>query len=300
MELRHLRYFLAVAETNNFTRAAERSYVAQSALSEQIARLEAQIGTLLFHRTTRRVSLTPAGETLRPLAARIIADVDHAQDEMSALTGLRKGRLRLGIIQYSAGVVDLVDLVSVYRSRHPTIELRVRSGASKEMADAVTRGELDVAIVGLPPADLPATLTHHSIVDDPLVAVLSHEAARGAPEPISLADLLARGPFIHFLPGSGIRNAISAAFERANLNVEGAFELDQVSDMIRLAAAGAGVTAVPSTSAQRVTTEHGAPSPFATLALADQQTIHTVGVVYDANRLSAAAAALVATLPIHR
>lgn len=247
MELRHLRYFLAVAETSSFTRAAERSYVAQSALSEQIARLEAEIGTPLFHRTTRRVSLTPAGETLRPLAARILADVNHAQDEMSALTGLRKGRLRLGIIQSSAGVVDLVDLVGVYRARHPAIELRVRSGASREMAEAVTRGELDVAIVGLSPIDLPAALTHHPIVDDPLVAVLSHEAARAAPEPISLADLLARGPFIHFLPGSGIRNAISKAFERADLIVEAAFELDQVSDMIRLAAAGAGVTAVPAT-----------------------------------------------------
>lgn len=300
MELRHLRYFLAVAETRSFTRAAERSYVAQSALSEQIARLEAEIGTPLFHRTTRRVSLTPAGETLWPLAARILADVDHAQDEMSALTGLRKGRLRLGIIQSSAGVVDLVDLVGVYRARHPAIELRVRSGASREMADAVSRGELDVAIVGLPPADLPSALTHQPIVDDPLVAVLSREAALSAPEPISLADLLERGPFIHFLPGSGIRTAISAAFERAGLIVEAAFELDQVGDMIRLAAAGVGVTAVPSTSAQRVTAEHGMQAPFATLGLADRQAVHTVGVVYDAERLPPAAAAMVAILPIHR
>lgn len=300
MELRHLRYFLAVADTNSFTRAAERSFVAQSALSEQIARLEAEVGTALFHRTTRRVSLTPAGETLRPLAARILADVEHAQDEMSALTGMRKGRLRLGIIQSSAGPVDLVELVSLYRIRHPAIELRVRSGASMEMAAAVTRGELDLAIVGLPPADLPSTLTHQAILDDPLVAVLSHQAAAGAPERMALADLLERGPFIQFLPGSGIRTAISRAFDRAGLFVEAAFELDQVSDMIRLAAAGVGVTAVPSTSAERVVAEHSARAPFSIRALADQQAVHTIGVVHDPERLSAAAAAMVAILPSDR
>ena len=242
------------------------------------------------------MSLTPAGETLRPPAARILADVNHAQDEMSALTGLRTGRLRLGIIQSSAGEVDLVELVSVYRTRHPGIELRVRSGASREMADAVGRGELDVAIVGLPAARLPSALTHHPTLEDPLVAVLSREAAVGAREPITLPDLLQRGPFIHFLPGSGIRTA----FDRAGLVVEAAFELDEVSDIIRLAAAGLGVTAVPSTSAQRVTAEHGGRAPFATLALADPQAMHTVGVVYDADRLSAAAAAMVAILPAHR
>ena len=295
-----MRYFLAVAEIGSFTRAAERSYVAQSALSEQIARLEAEIGTPLFHRTTRRVSLTPAGETLRPLAARILADVDHAQDEMSALTDLRTGRLRLGIIQSSAGEVDLVDLVAAYRARHPGIELRVRSGASREMADAVSRGQLDVAIVGLPAGDLPPVLTHHPIVEDPLVAVLSRDAAGGLVEPTALQDLLERGPFIHFLPGSGIRTAISAAFDRAGLVVEAAFELDQVSDMIRLAAAGLGVTAVPATSAQRVTAEHGTQAPFVSLALADRADVHTVGVVWDAQRLSAAAAAMVAILPIDR
>ena len=254
----------------------------------------------LFHRTTRRVSLTPAGEMLQPLAARILADVDHAQDEMSALTGLRRGRLRLGIIQSSAGVVDVVDLVAAYRARHPGIELRVRSGASREMAEAVSPGELDVAIVGLPAADLPSALTHHRILEDPLVAVLSREAAVSAPEPISLGDMLERGPFIHFLPGSGIRTAISGAFDRAGLAVEAHFELDQVSDMIRLAAAGMGVTTVPATSAQRVVAEHAGQAPFTTLALADRAAVHTVGVVWDAERLSAAAAAMVAILPIDR
>lgn len=297
MELRHLRYFLAVAETGNFTRAAKQSFVAQSALSDQIARLEGDVGARLFHRTSRRVVLTPVGEALRPLATRIVAEVEHAESEMAAMTGLRSGRLRLGIIQSSAGPVDLIDLVSAFRGRHPDVELRVRSGASHDMASAVAHGELDLAIVALPPDDLPPSLTHHPIADDPMVAVLSHDTAAGAPDPMSLVDLLDRGPFIHFLPGSGIRTSVTAAFTRANLTVEAGFEVGTVTDMVRLAAAGLGVTVVPSTSARLEGAEpEGAEPRFAIRRLSDQGVVHPVGVAYVADRLSPTARAFLAIL----
>src|SRR3954447_21126043 len=99
MELRHLRYFVAVAETSNFTRAAELSFVAQSALSQQVAALEKELGNQLFHRTSRAVTLTEAGEVLLPLARRILADVELAKMEMDALAGVQRGKLRLGLIQ---------------------------------------------------------------------------------------------------------------------------------------------------------------------------------------------------------
>lgn len=85
MDLRHLKYFLAVAETRNFTQAAANCYVAQSALSQQIARLEKEVGAQLFSRTSRSVRLTAAGELLEPLARRILADVDNAQAALDAL-----------------------------------------------------------------------------------------------------------------------------------------------------------------------------------------------------------------------
>src|SRR5580658_3924177 len=107
MELRYLRYFLAVAETRNFTRAAAQCFVAQSALSEQIARLEVEVGTALFARTSRTVRLTAAGEVLVPLARRVLADVELAQAELDALGGLRRGRLRLGLLQAAASGMDL-------------------------------------------------------------------------------------------------------------------------------------------------------------------------------------------------
>src|SRR6201995_3032119 len=106
MELRHLRYFLAVAETQNFTRAAAQCYVAQSALSEQIARLEAETGAQLFVRTSRTVRLTAAGEALVPLAQRILADWETAQAERDSMACRGRGRLRLGLMQTSGWALD--------------------------------------------------------------------------------------------------------------------------------------------------------------------------------------------------
>ncbi len=297
MELRYLRYFLAVAETGNFRRAAERSFVAQSSLSQQISRLEAEIGTPLFFRTTRNVRLTPAGEVLRPLAMRILADVEHATGEMAAQAGLEKGRLRLGIIQTGAGAIDVVALISAYHGRHPGVELHVRTAASYDMAAAVAAGELDVAIVALPPSALPSALTHHPIFDDPLVAVMSRTAARGVGREISVADLVKRGPFIHYLRGSGLRHGITAAFDRAGVTVEPAFELGQIPDMIRLAALGVGVTAVPKTSTQPIPGEARQTADFAAVPLADPAAVHPIGIVYDAGRLTPAAAAFLETVP---
>ena len=297
MELRYLRYFLAVAETGNFTRAAERLSVAQSALSQQIARLEAEFGTPLFFRTARNVRLTPAGDVLRPLATRILADVEHAAGAMAALTRLERGRLRLGIIQTDASAIDSIELISAYHARHPGLELHVRTAASSDLAVAVAAGELDVAIVAFPRSALPPKLTHYPIVDDPLVAVISRAAAAGLNGEISIMDLLSRGTFIHHLRGSGLRRSIAAAFDRAGIVVEPFIELDHIGDMIRLAAFGVGVTVVPKASTQAITVVGRASgADFVAIALADRSAVHPIGVVYDGGRLTPAATAFLAML----
>ena len=147
MDLRHLKYFLAVVETRNFTRAAAHCYVAQSALSQQIARLEKDVGAELFSRTSRSVRLTAAGELLAPLAPRILADVDHAQEELDALAGLRRGRLRLGLVQTLAGSLDMVEVMADYHARHPGIDYHLVNATSTETAAAVASGGLDLAVV---------------------------------------------------------------------------------------------------------------------------------------------------------
>jgi len=173
MELRYLRYFLAVAATGSFTRAAAQCYVAQSALSEQIARLESEVGTQLFVRTSRTVRLTAAGEVLVPLAQRILADVETAQAELDALAGLRRGRLRLGLIQTSGGPLDLAAVLGDFHRRFAEIEFEVTSEPSAGMVTAVSAGTLDLAIVGLFPEDVPAGLERQLLSRDPLVAVVA-------------------------------------------------------------------------------------------------------------------------------
>src|SRR6201989_1631560 len=104
MEIRHLRYFIAVAELRNFTKAAEASFVAQSALSQQISRLEHELGAQLFVRGKRGAELTPAGQLLLPHAKRLVADEAWARAEMRSYLGLEKGRLTVGLIQSMSSI----------------------------------------------------------------------------------------------------------------------------------------------------------------------------------------------------
>src|SRR4051812_13504293 len=125
MDLRRLRYFAALAEHGHFTRAAESLHVAQPALSQQIRRLEEELGLPLVHRTTRRVALTEAGELLAARARRILAEVDAASAEMADLAGVRAGRVVVGAMQ-SLGAFDLSALLAAFHERHPGVELTVR------------------------------------------------------------------------------------------------------------------------------------------------------------------------------
>lgn len=297
MELRHLRYFLAVAETRNFTRAAAQCYVAQSALSEQIARLESEVGAALFARTSRAVRLTAAGEVLVPLAQRILADVETARAELDALAGLRRGRLRLGLIQTSASALDLPQVMGDFHRSFPAISFMVISEPSAEMVAAVSAGTLDLAIVGLGPEDLPSSLEHRLLASDPLVAVVAAGHPLAGQATVGIAELAAAGQLIQFRRGSGIRQHVEAAFARAGVRAAASFEVGQVPDMIRLAAHDVGVTVVPRSAATGPGPAGPGPEEYRVLGLSDQAAVHPVSVVYDGLRLSPAAAAFLAVLP---
>lgn len=299
MELRHLKYFLAVASASSFTKAAAECYVAQSALSEQIARLEAEVGTRLFARNSRSVRLTAAGEVLVPLAQRILADVETAQAELDALGGLRRGRLRLGLIQTSGSAIDLAEVMGDFHRRFPDIDFEVMSDPSTNMVTAVGAGRLDLAIVGLGPEDLPPSLTCRLLGQDPLVAIvgLRHPLAGRATAAIS--ELLQHGQFIHFRRGTGIRRYVEAAFARAGVPGTGGFEMSQIHDMIRLAAHDVGVTIVPRSAATLLDPAGRGHAEFSVLRLSDPAAVHPVSVVYDAPRLAPAAAAFLGILDRH-
>jgi DNA-binding transcriptional LysR family regulator len=297
MELRHLRYFVAVAEYRNFTRAAEHNFVAQPALSQQIGRLERELGVALFARDRHTVELTPAGQLLLPHARRILADAELAQAELRAYLGLEAGQLRMGLIQTSAAAIDVLDAIKRFHERFPAIEVHVASQTSAEMVQAVAAGTLDLAIVALAREDVPAGLQTRLLSTDPLVGVVGERAADGLTGPVPLPELLARGPLINFTPGSGLRGQVDAALRRAGLETDSRFELAQATDMLRAAAAGLGVTIVPRSLAESTSTEAAAPSPpYRIFELTDREAVRPVSVVYQPARMSAAAQEFLATL----
>lgn len=305
MDLRHLKYFLAVAETRNFTQAAASCYVAQSALSQQIARLEKDVGAQLFSRTSRSVRLTAAGELLEPLARRILADVDTARAALDALSGLRRGRLRLGLVQTRASSVDLVEVMADYHARYPGIDFHVTNAPSAEMAAAVLAGDLDIAVVGLGPRQVPDGLDHFVLDSDPLVLVVPADHALADREVVDLADLPESHQLIQFTRGSGLRRQVEAAFARAGVEPGQHFQVGQIQDMVRLAARGIGVTVVPRSSVlgtdalpgsdPRIGLPYGAHA----LRIADEAAAHTICVVHDSKRLAPAAAAFLEVVERH-
>ena len=167
--------------------------MAQSALSQQISRLEHELGAPLFVRGKRGAELTPAGELLLPHARRIVADEAWARAEMRSYLGLEKGRLTIGMIQTSASGVDVAGAVAEFSQRYPGIELHIVDQTTAEMVEGVRRGPLDLAVIGIGPDELPDGLESRQLAVEPLVGVVSEKLADGLVGPVSIADLLGRG-----------------------------------------------------------------------------------------------------------
>ncbi|MEV0562314.1 LysR substrate-binding domain-containing protein [Dactylosporangium sp. NPDC050588] len=192
MELRHLVYFVTVAEERNFSRAAQRLRVVQSGVSAAIRALERELGTPLFERTSQRVALTDAGMALLPAARATIDAAQAARDAVDEVRGGLRGTVRIGTL-ISVGFVDLPGLLGQFRAEHPGVDLRMRAAptGSAGLARALLDGELDVAflsLAGRPPAGLSVRV----LVAEPIVAVLpaGHRlAGRASPGPAGTASV---------------------------------------------------------------------------------------------------------------
>lgn len=242
MQFQQLAYFVSVAETQHFTRAAERMHVAQPSLSQQIKALEKELGAELFVRARGNISLTEAGEALLPLARRILADTDTARREVQELVQLRRGRVRLGATP-SLCTGLLPGVLRTFHDLHPGIQLLIEEGGSHDLVRQLARGALDLALVVLPlPTPSPA-LTTVELLHEDLVVVES--AATPAPRrAMRIADLRDR-PLVMFRHGYDLRELTVAAcraegFE-PSFTVEGG-EMDAVLGFVR---AGLGSAVVP-------------------------------------------------------
>lgn len=251
MQLQQLRYFVAVADARHFTRAAEREHVAQPSLSQQIRSLERELGADLFHRARGHITLTDAGETLLPLARRILTDTETARREVQEVAQLRRGRLRLGAPpSLCASLVP--DVLSDFHAAYPGIELVVREGGSQDLVRALAGGALDLALVITPlPVQAPALRTARLLREE-LVVV----SAPSAPSPagrggrLCVADLRDH-PLVMLRHGYDLREVTAAACRAAGFDpivtVEGG-EMDAVLGFVR---AGLGLAVVPRMVADR-------------------------------------------------
>jgi DNA-binding transcriptional LysR family regulator len=209
---------------------------------------------------------------------------------MRSYLGLEKGRLNIGLIQTSASAVDVVSVVGEFYRGHPGIELHIVNQSSAQMVEDVRRGTLDLALVGVGPDELSDGLESRQLAVDPLVAVASARLADGLAGPVSVADVLARGPLIQFAPGTGLRAHVDAAVRRAGLEASSSFELTQAADMLLFAVLGLGVAIVPRALTVTQAAQLAASGqPYVVLGLTDPLAVHPVTVVFHPSRLSVAA-----------
>ncbi|MER6112265.1 LysR substrate-binding domain-containing protein [Streptomyces hirsutus] len=243
MELRHLQHFVAVAEDQHFTRAAERLLVSQSGLSASIRSLERELQTPLFVRTTRRVTLTEAGRALLVEAERILAQVRAAHEAVAAVQGVLRGTLALGAEQCIAGVHP-AELLADFRRRHPDVEIRLRQGGSAALAEEVAAGRLDLAFAYRTHTD-PDQLRSVALTSEPMTVLChpDHRLAR-AGAPLTPHDLGGE-VFVDFHPDWGPRRATDTAFATAGVRRTVALEVNDVHSLLDLVDENLGIAVVP-------------------------------------------------------
>jgi DNA-binding transcriptional LysR family regulator len=274
MDIRQLEYFVAVAEELSFTKAAARCHVVQSALSYQVARLERENGVLLFERSSRSVRLAAAGALLLPRARTVLAEVELARAELTALAGVLTGRLRLGMIGTATVAAPVVgQALAEFHRRHPGVEITIQDTGSARMADQVRDGDIDLAFVGLFADQLSADVVHRVLAVEPLVAVVSPEHPLAASRSVGLAELAVSGPLIEMRAESGLRRQVDAAFGRAGVTRSVAFELGASDAVVRFVGLGFGSAVVPASAAAGRT-------DIRVLGLRDQAALHPVSLIH--------------------
>jgi DNA-binding transcriptional LysR family regulator len=250
MELQQMRYVVAVAETNSFTRAAERCLVVQSALSHQIARLEKELGARLFERTSRRVWLTPAGAAFLPAARQCLEAADRAAAEAAAAVGEVRGRLAVGLIP-SVAAVDIPGALRDFHQHHPFVRISLSVGASDELIEQVKQGTIEVAFLGLPTTARPQGVNSQELARDRLVAVVAPNHPLAGESSVNLRRLSSE-VFVDLPTKTAGRAQSDQAFSAAGLRRDVAFEVTNADFLARLVGQGLGVAMLPAAYAAQL------------------------------------------------
>lgn len=277
IELRHLRYFVAVADTLHFGKAAERLGMSQPPLSQQIRQLEEAVGARLLTRTNRRVALTEPGRVFLQEAREILAHTDHAVDLARRAQRGELGELRIGFTRTTPLSQDIPGAIFAFRQRFPAVHLQLEEMNSLQQIDALLERRLQVGI--LRPGLLPKTLLSKRLFRDPLVAVvrsdhpvLKRVGARGK-LPVKA---LAQEPFVAFArsAGAGVYEHVMNLCREAGFAPRISQEAREASTIIGLVAAGFGVAILPQSC------DHIHVEGISYVPLADANAMSEIHVVY--------------------
>jgi DNA-binding transcriptional LysR family regulator len=243
MELRHLRYFAAVAETCHFGKAAERLHMAQPALSQAIRQLEAELGTPLLLRTTRQVSLTPAGRFLYDEARRVLGAVDDSVRGVRRIADGRLGLLRIALTG-TAAFTQLPWIARTVRTQLPDVGLEIHADLlTPAQCDGLREGRYDLGV--LRPPLTGDGLDLRTIEVEPLVLAVPAEHRLAAEPVVAMTDLRTEGFVVYGSRDSAVNEAMLRSCERAGFAPHREHEVPGTSVLLALVAAGLGVGLVP-------------------------------------------------------
>jgi LysR family hydrogen peroxide-inducible transcriptional activator len=268
MELHQLRYFCAVAETGSFSRAAEQSHVSQPSLSQQIKKLEDELGARLFDRLGRSVRLTDLGSAFLPRARAVLRELEAARGDVVERKDTISGNVIIGVIPTVAPYL-LPPLLTSFSRKYSQVRLSVVEEITPVLLDRLRASSIDVAILALP-------LRGHEfeafpILTERLFAALPKKHKLASRSSLSLKDLRAE-PFLLLRDGHCFRDTAVAACDRARLHPQIVFESGQFSSLLSMVGAGMGVSLVPEMAAdKKVGCRY--------VRIADEQAARTIGAV---------------------
>ncbi len=247
MELHQLRYFVRIAETGNFTRAAHDLAVAQPSLSQQVRKLERELGFALFQRGPAGATLTAEGALLLPHARAVLERLDEARTAAAEIRGVRRGVITLGISPVS-GAHILPPLLRRVRERFPDLTVRTHEAGIERLLDLLATGEIDLATVLLPTID--DRLVCAPALAEDVVVVLPAGHPLAEREAVDLTELRDE-PFVLLTSAYGLRQRITQQCERAGFAPHIAFESGEVTIIQGLVEAGLGLTILPESAVRR-------------------------------------------------
>ncbi|KPV59129.1 transcriptional regulator [Paenibacillus sp. A3] len=247
MELRQLQYALQIAIEKNFSRAAEKLHIAQPSLSQQLSKLEKELGVLLFQRTTNSVEVTYAGTRFVEKAQKILDMVEQLKQEMEDISQMRKGKLVVGSLPITgAHVLPLV--LPVFQERYPEIDIVLVEETTSNLEQLTANGQADISLLSLPLID--DSLDYEPIIEEEIVLAvppqhpLAARLAEGGSKTVDIEELQEE-PFIALKRGQGFRQIAIELCNDAGFSPNIVFESSNIETVQSLVAAGMGIAFIP-------------------------------------------------------